>query len=305
MKLCFSNSAAPSLVRSNLQQFSYDLCGAIVNEENGDNLGVTLCPAQALTRGQGHVQEASFTKRLAGSNLNIDRVWSLTFDGHEDPIDERPLMFLGRIMLPMATRVKDSGWKSSHLLTKAPWVQAGTWQRSADMQMIEELGEEALPTTADTTVHPSQAEKLQQIGYKSCLAVLETVLGGMERVAKKTSAATEPKRRNDESSESPKVRVHRVSRKDECIASPKRRAHRASRESASSHPKRQTQRVAKQTSAASHPKRQTHRVAETTSATSQPKRRTQRVANKTSAASQPERRMQRVAKHTSASSQPK
>ena len=104
MKLSFLNSAAPSLVRSNLQQFSYDLCGAIVNEENGDNLGVTLCPAQALTRGQGHVQEASFTKRLAGSNLNIDRVCSLTSDGHEDPRDERPLMFLGRIMLPMALR---------------------------------------------------------------------------------------------------------------------------------------------------------------------------------------------------------
>ena len=51
--------------------------------------------------------------------------------------------------------------------------------KPADMEIIEDVDEAAVPTATDVTWHISQAEKVQQIGIDACLQTLRSLLNGV------------------------------------------------------------------------------------------------------------------------------
>ena len=115
LKLAFLNSAAPALIRAVHAKFAYEFLGAIVNEPSVDAMGLSLAPAHTHEKGQVYRMESIYNDTLASANLNIDRSWALSFDGHDDARDERPLLRMGRVLLPMNKPLKYSMWKHSNL----------------------------------------------------------------------------------------------------------------------------------------------------------------------------------------------
>ena len=176
---CFLNMSSPAVLRAHHQAFSISFAGALVND-NGDNMGLALSPAMAGKVGEGFRMESSINDKLAQSNLNIDRYWSLLFNPHEDPRDMRPLLYIGRVLLPMTKTLKDIVWKTSGLFTKAASVGPVDAQKSADMETIIDVGDTALPPTSDTTTHLSQAQKVMQIGPDACKAILHACLDNLK-----------------------------------------------------------------------------------------------------------------------------
>ena len=52
VKLAILNVASPSLMRSETIKFVYDLLGALVNQSESDNMGLTIGPIHTTARGQ-------------------------------------------------------------------------------------------------------------------------------------------------------------------------------------------------------------------------------------------------------------
>ena len=155
-RFCFLNMSSPVVLRSAHQTFGMSFAGALINDA-GENMGIALSPAMSGKTGEGFRMESSINDKLAQSNLNIDRYWSLLFNPHEDPRDLRPLLYIGRGLLPMHKPLKDLVWKTSGLFTKAASVGPVDAQKSAYMETIVDVGDTALPSTSDTTTHLSQA----------------------------------------------------------------------------------------------------------------------------------------------------
>lgn len=110
-RFCFLNMSSPVVLRSAHQTFGIAFAGALINDA-GENMGIALSPAMSGKTGEGFRMESSINDKLAQSNLNIDRYWSLLFNPHEDPRDLRPLLYIGRVLLPMNRTLKDLVWKT-------------------------------------------------------------------------------------------------------------------------------------------------------------------------------------------------
>ena len=88
-RLVYLNLSAPSLFRAAHERFAFNFMGAVINHDAGDNIGLVLSPNFAKEPGRAHQQESVVNGRLADSNLNIDRLWTLSFDSHKDNRDQK------------------------------------------------------------------------------------------------------------------------------------------------------------------------------------------------------------------------
>ena len=176
----FLNYSALSLVRASHQTHAVEFMGAMVNDY-GHNLAMVVSPSYSSQKGEGYRMEGEINKKLAEANLNIDRFWTLTFEKHEDPRDQRPLLHMGRIALPMNKQLKDSQWKHSGLFTHAACVGPCKASKTNDMEIIMDVTETALPKTTDQTTHMAPAEKVQQIGCDACVSILHACMDKMKK----------------------------------------------------------------------------------------------------------------------------
>ena len=126
-----------------------------------------------------HRQEHIINQKLYDVNLNIDRHWTLCFSPHDDARDQRPLLYIGRIALPMAKLLKDSVWRKSSLVSSAPVIGPLRALKTSDLVEIEDVGECALPNTTDTSSHVSQHEKIYQLGTQCCQQILQNSVGSV------------------------------------------------------------------------------------------------------------------------------
>ena len=130
-----------------------------MNEKKGANVGVTLGPSHTKAKGQVFRQQNMVNEKLAAANMNIDRMWTLQFNAHQSSLDERPLMHMGRVFLPMATDFKNCTWRKSDVVARNALVGPVDAPNPADMQIIEDLSETALPSSSDPNSHITQAER--------------------------------------------------------------------------------------------------------------------------------------------------
>ena len=177
--ILFVNFSSPSIVRAETSKFIYDMLGAMVNSPDGDNLGLTLGPVYSNQRGTVYRQEAFINSQLAEANLNIDRMWGVSFEHSRDPRDERPLFYNGRVCQAMKKPLATSVWAKSDLFAKTSQLGPAPALKTADMTTIEEVWETALPPSTNVYETVSQAEKHQQIGVAAMQVVLRGVLAGV------------------------------------------------------------------------------------------------------------------------------
>lgn len=176
---CFVNMIAPSLIRSQSWKTIYELIGAIVNMPDADNIGVTIGPSFTSQKGQVYRQESLVNDKLAAANLNIDRCWNLQIAAPDDGRDERPLLHMGRVCLPMGKPLKSQMWRQCTVLAKNPSIGPAASLKTSDMQIVEDISDTALPASTDATTHMSPAEKVHQIGHEACLSVLRGFFNGL------------------------------------------------------------------------------------------------------------------------------
>eukprot|EP00973_Karenia_brevis_P087061 12073976-Karenia_brevis.AAC.1 len=72
----------------------------------------------------------------------------------------------------MSVPFKHTAWRHSGLFKKSAQVGPVKHQKTADMLLIDDTSECALPPSSDATVHISPSEKHQQIGVEAALEVI-------------------------------------------------------------------------------------------------------------------------------------
>ncbi|CAK9118015.1 unnamed protein product [Durusdinium trenchii] len=125
-----------------------------------------------LQKGQAH---------LTGALVNGDgNMFCVAYSGKTDDRERRALMQPGVILFPGGTDENKSKvvWQvfrsakvfQQAVLTEVPMLP------SNQMLVIEDMNEDALPASSDTTTHVSQAEKHQQIGQDAARKVLQSIV---------------------------------------------------------------------------------------------------------------------------------
>ena len=111
--------------------------------------------------------EVSCLKGLSQTNFNFDRKFSLVFeDTSSDARDERPANYDGRFCIPMR---KAGSKENKNCFTKSKlWAKGTTdivaFTKSADMVLIEDMDEDAMPTATDDKHTVAPSIRFQQVG---------------------------------------------------------------------------------------------------------------------------------------------
>ncbi|CAJ1385994.1 unnamed protein product [Effrenium voratum] len=180
LSLVVLNWAAPSTFSSEQQACQASLAGALVND--GSGIGAVLTPVYFHKKGALFKVEEAANKQLAGANLNQDHRFALPFQGRNDEREKRTLVQPGRFLVPMEEesyqKVMDI-WRTAPLLRK-PLAEESVLLATRDMVTIEDIAENALPQTTDTSTHIKPAEKHQQIGVDAARKLLRGFVQGME-----------------------------------------------------------------------------------------------------------------------------
>ena len=155
------------------------MSGATVNQPQSDNIGLTVGPIFTNKSGQVYRLESFINTKLAEANINIDLIWGLSSQPHEDPGDERLLFYPGRLLLPMERSLRTSIWKTSSLLSKTCQVGPVQAVKTTDMVAVEDMDDMALPASSISETHMSQADKHQQIGVDACVRCPRGTLDGV------------------------------------------------------------------------------------------------------------------------------
>ncbi|CAJ1416725.1 unnamed protein product [Effrenium voratum] len=178
------NWSAPSLVSSENQRTQAALAGYLVNShspETGACIGLLLSPAHSYHRGLLWKQEESANKLLANSRLNMDMPFVLPYMDRADERDQRSMIRHGRLMLSMEEKPHSKAWqfwRSSALLSKG-LLDAAEVVSGKDLVAVEDISDDALPSTTSLTHTQGAAEKVAQVGVDGCTSILRGALSSL------------------------------------------------------------------------------------------------------------------------------
>ena len=176
--VCILNWSAPSLFAGAVQNRQATLMGTIVNSGATKSFGIGLAPSFFYKKGSLHKLVENANKLLANANVNIDTPFALAFSNRNDERQKRPLLQTGFLALPGESKATDSTWQhwKGTDVFKFHLVKDAALPLSADLVEMEDLSEEALPSSTDDKTHPCQAEKHQQIGQDAASKILASAL---------------------------------------------------------------------------------------------------------------------------------
>ena len=172
------NWAAPNLYTAQVQRVQAAVMGGLCGHIVGTNVGIYLTPTFTFSRGQLHSVEQACSKLLMGSNLNLDHVVVLHYQGRNDDREKRPLVQVARLCVSMDAEAHQNQmevWRGASVLRK-PLLDEAELLPTKEMLTIEDLSETALPSTTSDVTHPSQAEKAQQCGVSAARSILRSFL---------------------------------------------------------------------------------------------------------------------------------
>ncbi|CAJ1412778.1 unnamed protein product, partial [Effrenium voratum] len=178
------NWSAPSLVSSENQRTQAALAGYLVSShspETGACIGLLLSPAHSYHRGLLWKQEESANKLLANSRLNMDMPFVLPYMDRADERDQRSMIRHGRLMLSMEEKPHSKAWqfwRSSALLSKG-LLDAAEVVSGKDLVAVEDISDDALPSTTSLTHTQGAAEKVAQVGVDGCTSILRGALSSL------------------------------------------------------------------------------------------------------------------------------
>lgn len=177
-QVIWMNAAAPSLIPADHQlQASKVMTWALSDQMQ--SIGLCLMPSWTYTKGRLHLEEKAILERLAHGNHNLDWTFSVVFGSKCDQRDMRPMVYAGRFCFASPLELTQNVFWSSELRKKQRTDEVQQLH-SRDMREIENLDEEALPTSTDSRENIRGAAKFAQIGASACEAVLNGVLTGAQ-----------------------------------------------------------------------------------------------------------------------------
>jgi hypothetical protein len=110
-KLVWFNSASPSIQRAPHTKFAQEMCAAIINEPDTDNIGLSMMPAFDHRDGQVWKSELTLLQKLSDGGVDVDKSFSIQYERPHHARDERPLLQLGRVLKPLEKKQSASVWK--------------------------------------------------------------------------------------------------------------------------------------------------------------------------------------------------
>ena len=176
--LCFANWASPAIYNGAVQKLQANLIGGLLNGM-GEHLGAALTPTHFYKKGSLHKAEQQVWTMLGNACMNTDNRFALAYSGKLDERERRALMQPGVLLFAAENKEKSQQqwqrWRSAQVfqqcvITEVPLLPTN------DMLQIEDMNDEALPGSTDTSNQMSQAEKHQQIGVEAARKLCQGLL---------------------------------------------------------------------------------------------------------------------------------
>ena len=145
------------------------------------NAGVVLTPMFAHKSGQLWLLEHQVHKALVQRSCNIDKNFGLVFAQKVDARESHPLLYHGRFVHTQHIKMHEKAWKSSELFANGRTKEAKQLA-SKDMDMVEDLDPNALPSTTDDSAGGvvQGGKKYEQIGDDGAEKLVDALLSGLE-----------------------------------------------------------------------------------------------------------------------------
>ena len=175
--ICTLNWIAPSTIPSKAQSQYTDVLSVLIHQ-SAQGVGLMLCPMFTYKKGGLWALEKQALNVLQEKALVVDRSWSLIFSEQVDKRDSRPLQYRGRVLEPPTSdTATPCWWRNSKIFLG--YTEFATQLPAKDMQVSEEVGQDALPSSVDESVVTVQgALKFQQIGCDAAKKVISSLLSG-------------------------------------------------------------------------------------------------------------------------------
>jgi hypothetical protein len=142
-----------------------------------DAMGVLLMPQFAYKPAELWLAEQMVMTMLMERKLVAHRKWGLVFQEQVDARDKRSLVYDGRWMLSTEGETdKDYLWAQAKILRGR--TDIAKQLAAKHMQVVEELGEEVLPSTTDRFNTVKGAHKYSQCGEDAMQKMLDAVMEG-------------------------------------------------------------------------------------------------------------------------------
>ena len=170
----FANWVAPSVYSGKDLDAQQTLLGALINQ-NDQNIGLATMPIFTYKRGQLWQLENAQLETMARKYTNIDRTFTLLYQGKPDKRDGRPLGYPGRVITPVRPN-KDYIWSSSNIVAEA-YTDKAEQLASKEMKLVEDLDPGQVPlSTDDATSNVQGAAKFKQLGIDGMMKMFEALL---------------------------------------------------------------------------------------------------------------------------------
>ena len=174
--VAFANWSAPCQLTVGVMRCQADLLHDILRGACKDALALVLMPQFAYKQVELWLAEQMVMQVLVDRRLMANRKWALMFQELVDARDRRPLVYDGRVVVPMEWVEKDYLWASSKVLkgrsVLAKMLPAG------QLVVVEDFGDDVLPQSTDMDVRVKGAAKYSQIGEDAMQKVLDAVMEG-------------------------------------------------------------------------------------------------------------------------------
>ena len=179
--MCILNWAAPAIFQGSIPTRQANLLGALANSE-WRGIGAVLTPVHFYQKGSLYKVEKKCMDSLANASLNTDQRFALAYSGRNDGREKRSLLQPGILVMPSSSTDAyeqcNATWKGAPVMRQAVLTDIPQIT-SAEMHVIQDMSETALPTTTDVTTHASQVEKHQQIGVTAASKILTAFCSGL------------------------------------------------------------------------------------------------------------------------------
>ena len=172
------NWAAVCRIRDALRNCQANMASVILNQ-SCSAMAVAIMPEFSYKRGQSWRAEMSCLEALSNGGLFIDRSLAIQFEARKDTRDTRPLVYKARIAMGQSFREKDWVFAACPLVKEGrtpPIEQLAT----ADMKVVEDCADGALPHTTDADGTVAGAKKFEQLGKATYTCLIENSLEGVE-----------------------------------------------------------------------------------------------------------------------------
>ena len=167
------NWVAPSMIHHEHFEMQANIISMLCNG-HVHNIMPILMPQFSYKRGQLYIADEMVNKVLSAREINVDAKFGLVFEGRPDARDSRRLIYDGRVAVPHGISEDGYIWTECQLMKGK--TDPAQMVSSRDLETIEEIGDEVLPSTTDSDGTVKGAGKWAQVGEDAMVKLINAAL---------------------------------------------------------------------------------------------------------------------------------